>query len=155
KKYVETSTDHIASQFALADFYHRRLRPNDEIAALSVIARSRAAASEKLVPPTQQYSWQAFERIFAVIRENALGNDVSTQTYKDWIARFPEQKAVYARYYQFLLDQKSFGDAEKLIAQYQKAFPSDDVFPVKAKALLAYKKGSVDQGLAVYDSNFQ
>lgn len=155
KKYVELSPDPGTSQFAVADFYHRRLRPTDEISALNAIARTPAPSSEKLASATQQSSWQAFERIFTVIQQNALPANVSVDTYKAWIVRFPEQKSVYARYFQFLLDQKAFSDAEHLIADYQKVFPSDDIFPVKARALLAYKKGSVEQGLAVYDSHFQ
>jgi predicted Zn-dependent protease len=155
KKVASTATDREAAQFALADFYHRRLRPKEEIDSLAGIARSPLPAKEKLFPVTRQSSWRAFERTVTVIAENALPANVSEQNYKAWIARYPDQATVYARYFQFLLDRKSFAEADKLISQYHSAFKNDDVFPVKARALLAYKKGSVEQGLAIYDAQFQ
>lgn len=155
KKYASTAADREAGQFALADFYHRRLRPKDEIDSLAGIARSPLPAKEKLFPVTRQSSWRAFERTVTVIAENAFPANFSEQNYKAWIARYPDQTTVYARYFQFLLDHKSFAEADKLIAQYHGAFKNDDVFPVKARALLAYRRGSVEQGLAIYDAQFQ
>jgi hypothetical protein len=155
KKYSESSTDRAVGQLALADFYHRRLRPTDETAVLTMIGKAPSPASEKLTPTTQQKSWQAFERVLTVAQENALPGDIAEQDYRNWTARYPEQSSVYARYFQLLLDHKKFADADRLITQYHAKFAKDDVFPVKARALLAYKQGSVAQGLAVYESNFQ
>lgn len=155
KKYTQAAPDHVEAQWALADFYLRRDRPADEIAALSVIARAPAAPNEKRTPAERQKSWLAFERIFKVIGENALGTDVSDQQYRAWIERYPEQQAVYGRYLQFLLEHKSFAEADRLIARYHSTRPADEVFPVKARALLEYKRGSIEQGLAIYDSHFQ
>ena len=42
KKYAESASSKDAGQFALADFYHRRVRPLDEIKALEVVAASQA-----------------------------------------------------------------------------------------------------------------
>src|SRR5436190_22263995 len=63
KAYLESSADKISAQLALADFYHRRLRPADEIKALNFVGNAPATQAEKLTPPVQQRSWQAFERI--------------------------------------------------------------------------------------------
>ncbi|HEX8925569.1 MAG TPA: hypothetical protein VF786_07235, partial [Terriglobales bacterium] len=155
KKYADSSSDPIKGRFALADFYHRRLRPNDEIPVLQAIGSTPLPQSEKLLPIAQQSSWIAFERANTAITENALDKKVSERNYSTWIARYPNEPSAYSRYFQFLLDSKSFADAEKLIALHHNAFPNDDVFPVKASALLAYKKGSVEQALAIYDSKFQ
>ncbi len=155
KKYAEAAPDPVQAQWSLADFYQRRLRPMDEIAVLTLIGRAPAPPSEKLTPVEQQRSWLAFERIFQVIAANALPADVSAQGYRAWLDRYPGQKAVYSRYFQFLLDHRSFADAEKLIAQYHAAVPADEVLPVKQRALLEYKRGSIAQGLAVYDAHFQ
>ncbi len=38
KKYVENASGKTDAQIALADFYHRRVRPLDEIKTLSVVA---------------------------------------------------------------------------------------------------------------------
>lgn len=155
KKYAETAPDRSRAQLTLADFYHRRLRPQEEIGALEMIAQSPASDADKLKAEAQQRSWSAFERILSVVRENAIPAKVSDQTYRNWIVRYPGQQAVYTRYFQFLLDQKQFSEAEKLVTQYQSAFPQDSIFAVKAHALLAYKRGSVEQGLAVYEDHFQ
>ena len=155
KKNAETTKDRIAGQMALADFYARRLRPQDEIAALEALAGAPASVADRFEAVSQQESWRAFERILRVIQENALDSSVSDRTYRAWIARYPNEDSIYTRYFQFLLDGKRFDEAEKLIAQYRAAFPRDDVFPVKSRALLAYKQGSVQQGLRVYEENFQ
>jgi hypothetical protein len=50
KNYLSKSADKPGAELALADFYHRRLRPWEEIAALAVVAAAPATASEKFVP---------------------------------------------------------------------------------------------------------
>src|SRR5204863_3985153 len=54
------------SPLELADFYHRRNRPSDEIQALAAAAQLPSPASEKLTPTPQQASWKAFERILTL-----------------------------------------------------------------------------------------
>ncbi len=51
--------------------------------------------------------------------------------------------------------QKDYAAAAQLVAEYQTQFPRDEIFPVKAKAMLEYQRGSVQQGLAVYEQSFQ
>ena len=155
KKNAETDKDRVATQLALADFYARRLRPQDEITTLDVVAAAPASPADRLETETQQQSWQAFERILRVIHENALPASVSDQTYRAWIARYPDAASIYLRYFQFLLAAKRFDDGQKLLAQYRAAFPQDEVFAVKSRALLAYKQGSVEEGLRIYGENFQ
>ena len=43
----------------------------------------------------------------------------------------------------------------QLIADYRKQFPDDQIFPVKAKAMVEYRQGSVREGLSVYEQSFQ
>ena len=45
KAYADNSSDKISAQLALADFYHRRLRPADEIKTLALVANCRAGGS--------------------------------------------------------------------------------------------------------------
>src|SRR5262249_31968833 len=61
------------AHIALANFYRRRHRRQDEVNALSAAARVPSPASEKLVSASDQRSWQVFERIFQVIQAQALG----------------------------------------------------------------------------------
>ena len=155
KAYVDNSSDKITAQLALADFYHHRLRPADEIKMLSKVANASPIAAEKLVALTQQRSWQAFERIFGVIQSQGLPKDASIAQYRAWIARYPQEQSLYAQFLQFLVTAKEYSAAGQLIADYCKQFPNDQIFPVKAKAIVEYRRGSVREGLSVYEKSFQ
>jgi tetratricopeptide (TPR) repeat protein len=155
KSYVEKSSDKINAQLALADFYHRRLRPADEIASLSLVATAPPVATEGLTAPAEQRSWKAFDRIFGVIQEQGLSKDSSIAQYRAWIARYPQEQSLYTRFLQFLVSQKEYAAAGKLIADYGRQFPNDRIFPVKARAMVEYRQGSVREGLAVYEQSFQ
>jgi tetratricopeptide (TPR) repeat protein len=155
KSYAQFAADRTGAQLALADFYHRQSRPADEIAALSVVAQSPSPESKNLLAPQQQESWLAFMRIFTIIAANALPAETSDSEYQSWIARYPHETSLYGKYFEFLIDQKEYDRAADLIPAYSKAFPDDSVFPVKARALLDYRKGDIAAGLAVYDGSFQ
>jgi predicted Zn-dependent protease len=155
KGYADNSSDRISAQLALADFYHRRLRPADEIRTLALVANGEPIAAEKLTAPAQQHSWHSFERIFAVIQAQGLAKDASIGQYRAWIARYPDEPSLYARFLQFLVAEKEYSAAGDLIASYRKQFPNDQIFPVKAKAMLEYRRGSVREGLSVYEQSFQ
>ena len=155
KSYAAHSSDPVGAQIALANFYHRRLRPPEEISALSIVARAPADPSEKLLPSAEQRSWKAFERIFGVIREQGLTKENSSAQYRDWLARYPHEASLYGNFLEFLITQKDYAAATELIAQYRRQFPNDEVFPIKAQALVEYRQGSLQQGLAVYESSFQ
>jgi cellulose synthase operon protein C len=155
KSYVGNSSGKISAQLALADFYHRRLRPADEIKTLSLIANAAPIAAERLTMPAQQRSWQAFERIFGVIQAQGLAKEDSIAQYRAWIARYPQEPSLYVRFLKYLVAQKEYAAAGQLIADYRKQFPNDRIFPVKAKAMVEYRHGSVREGLAVYEQSFQ
>jgi len=155
KLYLQNASDKSAAEMALADFYHRRNRPQDEVNALSAAGRLPSPPSEKLTGVSEQQSWQAFERAFLVIQAQALGKNVSIEQYNAWIARYPQEQGLYGRYFEFLLNDKDFKAAADLVARYHTKFPSDEVFPTKTRALLAYQQGSVEEGLAIYDKSFQ
>src|SRR5215469_3852437 len=153
--YVENSTEKASAQLALADFYHRRLRPVDEVKTLSQVAAAQPLASEKLAHTTEQQSWQAFERIFGVIQTQGLGKDISIAQYRAWIARYPNEPSLYGRFLEFLVSAREFPAASRLLDDYSKQFPGDPIFPIKAKAMTEYRRGSVKEGLAVYEQNFK
>ena len=155
KSYAEKAPNKAAAEQDLADFYHRRLRPQDEIATLRIIGDSPAASSEKLTPPNQQTSWGAFERILAVMQAQGLPKESTIATYRAWVARYPKEEPLYVRFLDYLVAQKEFDAANQLVAAYQKQFPNDEIFPVKARALVEYKQSSIQQGLAVYEKSFQ
>ena len=155
KSYVDNAADKGTAQLALADFYHRRVRPPDEIKTLALVANAGPLASEKLTPIDQQRSWKAFERIFGVIQAQGMPKQDSIAQYRAWTARYPEEHSLYARFLQFLVAEKDHTTANQLIADYRKRFPKDQIFLVKATAMLEYKRGSVQQGLGVYEKSFE
>ncbi len=155
KAYVDNSFDKANAQLALADFYHHRIRPADEIKTLSLVANAPPIAAEKLTPESRQRSWQAFERIFGVIQDQALPREVSIAQYRAWISRYPKESSLYARFLGFLVAQKEYAAAAQLISDYRKQFPDDQIFPVRANAMVQYRQGSVHEGLAVYEQSFQ
>jgi tetratricopeptide (TPR) repeat protein len=155
KLYLQNATDKAAAQMEVADFYHRRHLPQEEVSALSAAGKMPSPPSEKFTAVSDQRSWQAFERSFQVIHSQALGKNASVEQYNAWIARYPLEQGLYGRYFEFLLHEKDFKAAADLIAKYRSIFPSDEVFPIKARALLAYNQGSVEEGLAVYEKSFQ
>jgi tetratricopeptide (TPR) repeat protein/predicted negative regulator of RcsB-dependent stress response len=155
QRYAQLAPDKVDGQLQLADFYHRRLRPLDEIKALATAAQAPSSPADKLRPSNQQRAWQTFERIFEVIRLQTLPDALSIEQYNAWLARYPKEAATYSRFFDFLIARKNFVEAERLIRRYEKEFPRDNVFPIEARATLAYKRGSTEEALALYDRSFQ
>ncbi len=138
----------------LADFYDRRLRPKDEIAVLESIGKAPSPAQEHLTPSSHQQSWKAFERMLAVIHEQALPGEFTVNAYRAWIARYPNEASIYHQFLDYLNGQKQFDDAEKLIADYRQAFPADNTYPVQAAATVAWKRGALEDAIKIYDRSF-
>jgi Tfp pilus assembly protein PilF len=135
KKHAGLVQDRAAGQIALADFYHRRLRPAEEIEAL------RAA--------------QSFERALAVAAAHALPAQTTVSLYRAWIAADPKQQAVYRRFLDYLTAQRDWPAAEHHLADYPIAFPTDDLYPVRARAAIERQRGSLEKAIAVYDQAFR
>ncbi len=135
KKHAELAPDRAAGQIALADFYHRRLRPADEIDAL------RAA--------------QAFERAIELAAAHALPAESTISLYRAWIARDAKQPAPYRRLFDFLIARHDWPASEQILADYTKAFPADDVYPVRVRAGIERQRGSLERAIAVYDQAFR
>jgi len=113
-----------------------------------------SSPEEKFTTAGEQRSWKLFERSLALASAQAFGADVTGGIYRDWIARYPDASSVYSRYFEFLTSAKQFGPAEALIADYRKAFPTDEAFPLRARASIARQQGSEPQAVAIYDSAF-
>jgi tetratricopeptide (TPR) repeat protein len=155
KTWAERADDKPAAHLDLADFYDRRLKPHEELAALEVVGEAPANARERWTASDSERSWKAWERSLTVIDRFALPRTLAEQTYAGWEHRYPNQKAVYERELSFELAGKNFPAISDLIARYRKVFPRDDLFPVRAEAQLEAGRGSPQDGLAVFDRNFQ
>ena len=139
--YASIANDKLAAQVALADFYNRRLQPKEEMA---VLATARATKSDQQT--------KLFERSIALAEEQQLPKQ---EIYRDWVTHFADQPPVYRQYFNFLTAQKQYDEGETLIASYQTAFPTDEQWPLEAKASLALDRGSADEAVAIYDRSFR
>ena len=155
QKYAQTVPDSADGQLALAQFYHRRLQPADEMKALRTAAQAPSAPAEKLTPAAGQRSWRTFGQMLELIRAQQLPADLIDQTYRDWMARYPQEQEPYTRYFDYLRDHRQFDAAERQIAAYQKAFPDDRIYPFTARADLELHRGNAAQALALYEREFQ
>ncbi len=111
KLHVEKAKEKVPAQWDLADFYQRRLRPQDETAALRDIGDSPSAATERFTPVSEQNSWRAFERIMRVIQAQGLGKEPTIATYRAWLSRYPSDERLYEH-----------GSIRQGLAVYEKSF---------------------------------
>lgn len=159
KAYVAHAKDMAGAKLEMADYYHRRLQADDEVRVLTEVGESPAAPREEYVAAADQRSWKACERLLALAAEQGLPDEVTEKVYAVWILRYPQQPSLYARELRWMLDEsgdkENLKKADALIEQYRRTFPHDPVFPLKAAALMAYKRGSTDKALAIYDAGFE
>jgi len=155
KTWAEKADDKVAAHLDLADFYDRRLKPHEELAALEVAGEAAADPRERWTAADSECSWKAWEKSLIVIDRFALPRSLAEHVYAGWEHRYPGQKEVYERELSFELAGKNFTAVSDLIARYRKVFPGDEMFPVRAEAKLEAGRGSPQNGLAVFDKNFQ
>jgi cellulose synthase operon protein C len=151
KTYAGNAADRYGARIELADFYHRRNQPRDEIAALTEAA---TAKDDPLQPATAQHAWQAFERMAAVIHDEALPEALGEPAFRAWVVRYPKEPAARNKLIEYLVAERRFDTAEAEIAAYGAAF-HDSLEPVKMRADLEIRRGSPDAALATYDRAFQ
>jgi tetratricopeptide (TPR) repeat protein len=135
----------------LADFYHRRARPHDELAALHTAA---AAKDDPLLPATAQPGWHAFERMAAVAAQEALQASDTEPVFRAWVARYPKEPAAWRKLIEYLSAHRQYAAAETAIADYGRAFQAEPE-TVSLRADLEMRRGHADAALALYDRAFQ
>ncbi len=155
KTWAEKADDPTAAHLDLADFYERRLKPQDELAALELVGKAGARPQERWTVVESQLSWSAWQRALKVVDQYALAHTTTAHLYSEWMARYPKEASLYARAFSFLLEEKDFAAASELINRYRGVFPDDRVFPVKAEADMAARRGSAKDGLAIYEARFE
>jgi hypothetical protein len=155
KLYATHANDPVAAKLQLANFYQRRMLAPQEIAVLNEVAAAPPVAAEMYLDPSRQRSWLTFERILTRIDQQGLPASETAAAFNAFLLRYPDQPAVYAAMLEFELDQHDWNAAVALIGRYKQALPHDEVFPIRAQALLEYRRGNVDAALAVYDHAFQ
>ena len=155
KLYVAHAPDPIAARLDLAGFYQRRLMVPQEIAILSEAAAAEPIPSEAYIDPTKQRSWLAFERILGAAYQQGLPASQTASTFSAFINRYPDQPVLYAAFLQFALEQQDWKAAQSVVERYQRQFPREDIFPIRAQARLEFRRGNIDAALAEYNHAFQ
>ena len=151
KAYAAHAADAYPAQLELAEFYRRRVRPRDELAALTAAS---AAKDDPLLPATAQRAWQAFERMASVVAQNALPESVAAPVFRAWVARYPKQPDAWRKLIDFLASRRDFVAAGTEIARFAAAF-HDDLEAVRMRADLELSRGDPHAALALYDRAFQ
>lgn len=151
KSYVDHASGSYAAQMELADFYHRRIRPREEMATLNTAAATR---DDPLRPATAQPAWHAFERMAAVAEQDALPESAVEPAFRAWVARYPKEPAAWRQLIEHLAAHQQFAAAEAEIGNYGRAF-HDTLEPVRMRATLEMHRGRADAALALYDGAFQ
>ncbi len=151
RRYAELAPDSAAANLELADFYHRRMRPHDEVAALLAVTRDKG---DLITSVTEQRPWKAFERMMAVAENDGLSDADALRAMRAWVARYPRQPAPYERLVHYLSAHHQYAGAEQAIAAYARVF-HDDLYPVRARAELELDRGNADAAIRVYDDAFQ
>ncbi len=138
KQYVQLTPDKSSANVELAGFYHRRLKPQEELKAL-IDAGTNAS----------------FTRAIVLVQAQALPVETGSGVYLAWIAAQPKETSIRKQMHAYLLTNQRWSDAEAFLNIYQRTFPEDKVFPVVAKAAMERKRGSAEKALAVYDAEFR
>jgi predicted Zn-dependent protease len=154
KRYAELASNKAAALIDLADYYHRRLKVEDEFQALAAAAQESSPARERFTPPSEQTSWRLFERMLELADRQLLPWHIRDGVYRQWAQRYPDQHFVAQRRVRLAIASRQFADAEKLLEDYARQYASDNVFAVSARADLETKRGNAGQALAVYDRSF-
>jgi hypothetical protein len=153
REYARLAADRSGAAIALADFYHRRLRPLDEIQALDRAAQANNNA----------FASGVFERIVQLVQAQALPSTVANAQYRAWLAREPADEPAHKsqnaearqRFLSYLVGSGQYTLAGREIEAYRLAFPDDAVTPVEQEANLALHRDTPAQALAVYDRAFR
>jgi len=147
KNYAQNSADQYGAQIELADFYHRRIRTKDELAALKA---ATVVKDDPLQPAAAQKAWSAFGRMAALVQQETGAEPI----YRAWVNRYPKEAEAWRKLIEYLSESQRFAAAEAEIANYRRVF-QDDLEPVRMLANLEMSRGSADAALLVYDRAFE
>jgi tetratricopeptide (TPR) repeat protein len=138
----------------LADYYHRRMQPAQELQALTSAENQQPAVNAPLQPQPQQRAWALHERAQQLIQAEAMPAAQAIQDYESWIAKYPGAESLQRRYFEFLLGNGMAPQAEQVLGRYERAFPNNRASIVRSRAELAEKRGSRGGAIAVYDAAY-
>ena len=129
KSWAQQAEDKSAANLDLADFYERRLKPQEELAALEAVGQAAASPRERWTAAESQQSWKAWESAMAVVDRYSLGRAAAQREYAGWEKRYPKEKAVYERELSFDLAGKDFAGRDSFdCALSARSYPATQCF---------------------------
>ncbi len=154
KKAAELAGDKGLALRDLADFYNRRLEPQQEVDTLIQAGRTATSGLDRYLPDTAQPAWGAFERAVRVCNEAALPAFVRDRVYQAWIERYARSPTPYRIYLAVLTQSKAQQAARSLQSRIAAQFPDDPALGIETEAQVASMTGGAAAELAVYRERF-
>jgi tetratricopeptide (TPR) repeat protein len=151
KKHAETAADRGAGLEALADFYARRLRPEDQLRTLALAARENPPPAERWTPVLEQRPSRLYARMLEILDTHLLPAEEAVRIFGEWMVRYPKEPALYRRALDFYAARRRPDAIADVANAYRRAFPEDDLFPVEAAARAAMAAGNLRSAAAAYD----
>ena len=137
KQAAELSKDKRAADLSLADFYHRRLQPQQEVQTLLLVA-----------------SRNAIRRALQVASDSQLSPQIRSTIYETWAKRYPKESEPLHEYFQTLLAAKNLTEARNVAARIHSAFPKEVSLGLETDAQLARAESGDRAALDVYSKQF-
>ena len=155
KAYAQSAADPAQAQRALADFYGRRLRAAEQVAALIEVGRAPTPPGERFLPSTEQRSWQAFAEAQQAIQTHLLPVGARDALYRAWLTRYPAERQPYFGYLDALIEQRSYDAARNLLLEMAEAFQGDELVLFEARARLARAEQGAGAALELLEESFR
>ncbi|MCB1018957.1 MAG: hypothetical protein KDC27_03460, partial [Acidobacteria bacterium] len=155
KAYAERAADPAEAQRALADFYGRRLRAAEQVAALIEVGRAPTPQSERFLSAREQRSWQAFEEAREAIQTHLLPAQTRNELFRAWMTRYPQESEPYFGYLDALIAQGNFDEGRNLLLEISEAFNGNEALVFQARAKLAEAEQGPAAALALLEESFR
>ena len=135
KQAAELSKNKRTALLSLADFYARRLQPQQEVQVLL-----RTASKDTI------------RRALQVASDSQLSPQTRTVIYEAWIKRYPKDPEPLREYFRALLEAKRLPEARNVAARIRSTFPKE--LSLETDAQLARAENGDRAALDVYSSQF-
>ena len=161
QQFVERSSDKPAAYGVLAEFYERRLRFGDAVAALV----KQAETADRLqvtgdrgqadVGLSGRVRYRAMQRAMGLIESRRLSAPDALELRRRLQEWYPEEPLAYQELLTALLQRKQHPEALALLERYRDKFPRDPEYALHTQARLLESQGNLDAALEVYSRNYQ
>ena len=115
KQYAANAADRVAGLTGLADFYRRRVDPDQELNARLQLGALPGRASERFEPDEQQPQWSAFTQAVSAANDALLPAPRYQAIYNGWIARYPHDAQPYQSYLDWCVQRKDKTDRKSVV----------------------------------------